>query len=53
MDVADEVQDELQGFVAGAEGVGGVEEEGGLWGCYFVFVFEFCFMFRGRYSWWR
>jgi hypothetical protein len=51
MDVADEVQDELQGFVAGAEGVGGVEEEGGLWGCYFVF--EFCFMFRGRYSWWR
>jgi hypothetical protein len=30
VDVADEVQDEFQGFVAGAEGVGGVEEEGGL-----------------------
>ena len=30
MDVADEVQDEFQGFVAGAEGVGRVEEEGSL-----------------------
>ena len=30
VDVADEVQDEFQGFVAGAEGGGGVEEEGGL-----------------------
>jgi len=41
VDVADEVQDEFEGFVAGAEGVGGVEEEGGLlllsmliWSCY-------------------
>ena len=32
VDVADEVQDEFQGFVAGAEGIGGVEEEGGLFG---------------------
>jgi hypothetical protein len=32
VDVADEVQDEFQGFVAGAEGVGGVEEEGCLFG---------------------
>jgi hypothetical protein len=30
VDVADEVQDEFQGFVASAEGVGGVEEEGSL-----------------------
>jgi hypothetical protein len=30
VDVADEVKDEFQGFVARAEGVGGVEEEGGL-----------------------
>lgn len=30
VDVADEVQDELQGFIAGAERVGGVKEEGGL-----------------------
>lgn len=30
VDVAYEVQDEFQGFVASAEGVGGVEEEGSL-----------------------
>ena len=30
VDVADEVQDEFQGFVASAEGAGGVEEEGSL-----------------------
>lgn len=31
VNVADEVEDEFESFVAGTEGVGGVEQKGCLW----------------------
>lgn len=50
MDVADEVQDEFQGLVAGCEREGGVEEEGGLLG-EALEVFS-CFLFGGCCGMW-